>query len=128
MEDFMLGPALKALFVDLHHRGRLTEYETEIHRELLRILLTDQFATRVGAGAGPLVGSAAAGTTSDMKSVQVSEDHLNSLGVSGGIGGIFGGGPTFSLQVDLSGGTWSGERDLQSDCPDPDCELKKKAR
>jgi hypothetical protein len=121
----MLGPALKQLFVNLDDRikrqEQITKYETAIHRELLGILLTEQFE-RVILNARPdaLVRAAGADSPTDR---EVLAHSLNTLGIPGGIGDVFGSGPTTNLQVDLSGGDW-GDSSSMISCGETICKFK----
>src|SRR4051812_39735770 len=95
----MLGPALKQLFVNLDERIKrkfpVSQFETDVHHELLGMLLTEQFARNVlRVPSDALAGSAAA----DMPTREV-------------MSGIFGSGPTLNLQVDLSAGASGGSSD-----------------
>jgi hypothetical protein len=119
----MLGPALKQLFFNLHHRTDppLTKYEAAVHRELLGILLTEQFERRIlGARSDALFRAAGADSPAD---VEVSGSSLDSIGIPEGISEIFGSGPTMNLQVVLSGGDWGNSPTMIS-CGAEDCNYK----
>jgi len=119
----MLGSALKQLFFNLHHRTDppLTKYEVAIHRELLGILLTEQFERSIlSARPDALVRAAGADSPTDL---EVSGNSLNSLGIPGGVSEIFGSGPTMNLQVVLSGGDWGNSPSMIS-CGAKDCNYK----
>jgi hypothetical protein len=118
----MLGPALKKLFFDLHHRTTppLSKFEQALHRELLGILLTKQFEMSVsGGGPDALVRTEGVEVTPN---VQVSSDYLKSI--PGGIGEIFSGGPNLNFQVDLSGGDWGDSSGMQIGCGEKKCKYR----
>jgi hypothetical protein len=109
-EDFMLGPALKQLFLTLHQRtsplqdgtSPLTKYEAAVHRELLGILLTEQIERRIlDARADALPGAVEAHPRAN---VEVLGSTLESIGIPSGNDGIFGSGRPMNLEVVLSGG------------------------
>ena len=118
----MLGPALKKLFFDLHHRTTppLSKFEQALHRELLGILLTKQFEMSVsGDGPGALVRTEGVEAMAD---VEVSGDYLKSL--PGAIGQFLGGSPNLNLQVDLSGGDWGDSSGMQIGCGEKKCKYR----
>jgi hypothetical protein len=123
-EDFMLGPALKELFLDLNRRKQLTKYETDIHRELLAALLADHLV-RTAARAGVAAPDHPADASSTTKVVNVSQKLLRSLVIPGDFGEALGNGPSVEMLVDLSPGGRGRDKRMQTACTCTKCPNKR---
>ena len=120
----MLGPALKELFLDLNRREQLTEYETEIHRELLAALLAENLVRTAGR-AGVAAPDHPADASSTTEVVKVSRKLFRSLVIPGDFGKAVGNGPSMEMLVDLSPGGRGRDKRMQTACTCTKCPNKR---